>query len=53
MPDISQYESQLKHIDELMERANEGVARSPLPADTQTQIAKAKSERERQARPTS
>ncbi len=46
MPDISQYESQLKHIDELMERASEGVARSPLPADTQAQIAKAKSERD-------
>src|SRR5674476_1468490 len=50
MTDTSQYESQLKHIDELLERASKGVARSPLHADTHPQIAKAKSERDRLAK---
>jgi uncharacterized coiled-coil DUF342 family protein len=47
---INQYESHLKHIDELLERASKGAAGSQERADIHAQIASVKNERDRFAR---
>jgi uncharacterized coiled-coil DUF342 family protein len=44
---INQYESQLRHIDELLERAGKGAAGKPEHAEVHAQIEKVKTERNR------
>lgn len=44
---IDQYESKLKHIDELLERARKGIADAHEHADIHAQIASVKNERDR------
>jgi uncharacterized coiled-coil DUF342 family protein len=44
---IERYESHLKHIDELLQRSQAGVASHPEAGDIQAQVAKLKGERDR------
>lgn len=50
MTEISQYESQLRHIDELIERAGKTIAASHEHAEIHMQIATVRSERDRLAK---
>lgn len=44
---IERYQSHLKHIDELLQRSQNGIAGHPEAADIQAQVAKLKTERDK------
>jgi hypothetical protein len=44
---IERYQSHLKHIDELLERSQKGVASHPDQADIHAEVAKLKTERDK------
>jgi uncharacterized coiled-coil DUF342 family protein len=44
---IEQYDSHLKHIDELLERSSKGMTGKPEHADIPAQVAKLKAERDK------